>query len=1099
MSLASLHLMINMAPGPGCRSPTILRAAIHLLAVLVGIAALVPWSSALLAQGVTTAAIRGTVRAADGSDVDGARVEVANTATGFVVEAEVRHGRFLAQGLEVGGPYTITLERLGFLPQYHQPVFLRLGEPLEIDFVMQPAPIPLDTLRIVAPAPFPQAAHGGTATTIPDSLLHRLPTLNRDFYDFVRLVPQISTKTGFAGGGMSGGGTGLRFNDFLINGVSERSVSGGLTQNLNGGKSVPLEAVKEYQVLLAPYDVRYGDFAGAVVNTVTRSGTNQLEGSAFTYWRNDHLARSGNLTPADPYERMQYGFSIGGPILADRLHFFVAPEIQHLTSPAPGPYVGQPATATPPVPVSATDIVRLDGIMRGYGLESGSGGPVENSNPLRNVFTRFDLAIPEWGSRSVLWVNYARTRNLNFSRATRDSFPLSTYRTTTSSPVWTASLQLHTALRRAGGGHNELLVSHHSARLRNLPNVEQPIVKVALPSTTGGAITVNTGTPQQAQNSFFETWRLNLEDTLTLPLGSSHVATLGFKAELFRLDRGGVLGSFGTWTFSSLDSLESGLAERFEIRRDFGSATVPIRGGQYAAYAGDQWQVGERVSITMGIRGDVLAISGHAPYNPEVDSIFQRQTDVMPRRRIHLSPRLGFTWDLSGTGRDQLRGGVGIFTGRPPLAWIHSALSSYGVGIGALRCGPGPNDSGLPPPFVPDYRHAPTACASGVGLTTAPRGDVDLLDRNLRMAQTLRGSIAYDRRLAWDFLATGEALVTRNISDFVFVNLNLQGPQAVDRYGRVLYGTINPIGLADPALRSGFSEVIDLRNTSRNHAYQLSARLEKQFSRGVAALASYTYSHVRDVQTPLRVNVPGAVNWSSRSLSGRHEDLDPEVSLNDIPHRIMLAGTYRAPWQPWFTEISFYYVGESGSPFTHRAWGVGRRGDLNADGSNANDPIYVPRDVFDTDEIRFSGRSEVPGADNSAEAQAERVRTQQEAFERFIERTECLRRQRGRILERNSCREPWSHTTIASVRQAVPLAGQALEAELDIFNVLNLLHGDWGLYRVAAPTLLEHVAQTPGPPDESVPIFRFDATAPEWATLTTESAFQLQVALRYRF
>jgi hypothetical protein len=1069
-------------------------------AALVGIVSLAPLTPELLAQGVTTAAIHGTVRAVDATNTDGTRVEVVNRATGFVAEGEVSTGRFLVQGLEIGGPYTIRLERLGYAPQEVDGVFLELGEQRELAFVMQLAPVPIDTLRVLATIPFPTAnAHGGTATTIADSLVHRLPTLNRDFYDFVRLVPQISTKTGFTGGGMSGGGVGLRFNDFLTNGVSERSVSGGLTQNQNGGKSVPLEAVKEYQILLAPYDIRYGDFAGALVNTVTKSGTNQLEGTAFGYWRNDHLARSGDLAPSDPYERLQYGFSLGGPVLTDRLHFFVAPEIQHLTSPAPGPYVGQPATATPPVPVSVADLARLDEIMRGYDLESGSGGPVENSTPLRNVFSRFDLAIPEWNSRSVLWVNYARTRNLSFSRAMRDSFPLSTYSATTSSAVWTASLQLHTALPRAGGGHNELLMSHQSAQSRPLPEVQQPIVRVALPSTTGGAVTVNMGTPQQAQESFFESWRLSLEDTLTLPLGSSHVATLGFKVERFRLDRGGVLGSFGTWTFSSLDSLENGLAERFEIRRDFGSATVPIRGGQYAAYAGDQWQIGERVSLTMGIRGDVLAISGHAPYNLEVDSIFGRRTDAMPHRRLHLAPRLGFTWDLSDTGRDQLRGGIGIFTGRPPLAWIHSALSSYGVGIGVLRCGSFPNDAGLPPPFVPDYRAAPTACASGAGLTTAPRGDVDLLDRDLRMAQTLRGSLAYDRRLPWDLLATGEVLVTRSISDFVFENLNLQGPQSVDRYGRVLYGAINTTGLAVPVLRSDFSEVIDLRNTSRNHAYQLSARIEKRFSRGVAALASYTYSRVRDVQTPIRVNNPGIVNWSSRAVSGRHEDLDPEISLNDIPHRIVLAGAYRAPWDRWATEFSFYYVGESGGPFTYRAWGIGRRGDLNADGSNANDPIYVPRDAFDPDEITLSGRSDAPGADNSPAAQAERVGVQQAAFERFIQGTECLREQRGRLLERNGCREPWSHTTIASVRQAIPFAGQALEAELDIFNVFNLLNGDWGLYRVAAPTLLEHVAQTPGPPEESVPIFRFDATAPEWTSLATESAFQLQVALRYRF
>ncbi len=1068
----------------------------RLAAALVGIGAFASFASDLRAQGVTSAAIQGFVRAVDGSDVDGARVVVTNEPTGFVVVAEVRGSRFLAQGLELGGPYTIQVERLGFLPQRVEDVYLGLGQARRLELVMVPDPLPVDTLRAVAPM-FPQlSAQGGTATAISDSVLRRLPTLNRNLYDFVRLVPQVSTRTGLAAS-MSGGGVGLRFNDFLIDGASERTLSGSLTSNQNGGKSVPLEAVREYQVLLAPYDVRYGDFAGAVVNTVTRSGTNTFGGSAFAYWRNDHLSRGGDLAPADPYEQMQYGFSLGGPVVRDRLHFFVAPELQHLESPAPGPWVGQPSTAVPPVPVNVADIERLAEILGRYGLEAGSGGPVENGTPLRNVFGRLDLALPEWDGRSVVSLNYTRTGNTGFSRD-EQLFPLTSFAATSSMTSWTTSLQLNTALPGGGGGYNELLVSGRRGSLNSLPEVQQPIVRVVVPSTSADEVTILTGTPDGAQGGSFESWNLDLKDTLTLPLGASHELTLGFEAERFRIGRGGLAGSFGDWTFSSLDSLAAGLAERFVIRRDFGSANVPLLGGQYAAFAGDRWQVGDRVSITMGIRADVLAIRGNAPYNAEVDSIFGRRTDAMPRRRIHLSPRLGFTWDVSDAGLDQLRGGIGIFAGRPPLAWIHTSLRSHGVGVGVLRCGSSPNDFGLPPPFDPDHRSAPTECASGVGLTTAPRGDVDLLDRDLGMARTLRASLAYDRQLPWGLIATGEALATRILSDFVFVNLNLEGPQAMDRYGRVLYGSIASTGLANPVVRSAFSEVIDLRNTSQNHAVQLSARLEKRFSDGVSALAAYSFSRVRDVQTPIRVNNPGIVNWSSRAVSGRHDDLDPEISLNDIPHRIVLAGTYRAPWR-WGTEFSFYYVGESGGPFTYRSWGVGRRGDLNADGSNANDPIYVPRDAFDPDEITFSGRSDAPDADNSPAAQAERVEVQQGAFERLIEGTECLRRQRGRILERNSCREPWSHTTIAAVRQPIPIGSGALELELEAFNLLNLLDGDWGRYRVAAPALLEHVAQTPGSPDESVPVFRFDATAPKWTTLTTESAFQLQLAARYRF
>jgi hypothetical protein len=364
---------------------------------------------------------------------------------------------------------------------------------------------------------------------------------------------------------------------------------------------------------------------------------------------------------------------------------------------------------------------------------------------------------------------------------------------------------------------------------------------------------------------------------------------------------------------------------------------------------------------------------------------------------------------------------------------------------------------------------------------------VDLLDRRLRMAQTLRASVAYDRRLPWDILATAEALITRNVSDFVFVNLNLQGPQAIDRHGRVLYGTISSNGQTSPALRSGFSEVIDLRNTSKNHSHHLSARVEKRFSDGIAATASYTYSRVRDVQTPLRAGVQGIVTWAgARTVSGRHEELSLATSSYEVPHRVVLGGTYTAPWQRWSSTLSFYYLGESGSPFTYRARGVGGRGDLNADGANTNDPIYVPRNAADTSEIVFGGDSV-------------QVLRQQAAFETLIERTPCLRRQRGRIVARNSCREPPSHVTIASVRQGIPIAGRALALELDVFNVLNVLKSEWGHYRVAAPALLEHVGQTSADAATAQPTFRFDTTAPKWETLRTESAYQLQVALRYSF
>jgi hypothetical protein len=1054
----------------------------------------------LHAQGVTTVAIRGTVRMADGSDAEGARVVVQSTATGFAFDTEVRRGRFLIQGLEAGGPYTVTIRRIGALARRWDSVFLTLGEPLELHAVLEPAAVELDSVVVVGVSQPPlSCCDGGTATTLSDSLVHRLPSLNRNVYDFLRLVPQISTRIGFAPGGISGGGVGFRLNSFLTNGVSERSLAGGQPPEFAGGKSLPFEAVRDYQVLLAPFDVRYGDFAGSLVNTVTRSGANHFEGSAFVYGRSDALARSGDLA-ALPYERWQFGASVSGPIVRDRLQFLVASEFQRLESPMVGPFVGQADGASPPVPVGSADLARLESILGQYGLRSGSGGAVSNRNRISSVFARADAALPKWGSRAVLWLNYSDVRNRAFSRQTSpDTFALSSHAAEQAFGTRTVAFQLYSTLRRRGGGHNELSIARRSLPFEAVPAVREPIVRVDAPATTGGLTTLVTGSAPQAQGAVAQNWDVNVRDDLTLGLGASHVANAGLEAEWFRVGPGGLQNAYGTWTFLSLDSLMAGQAERFELARNFGSADVPLTGRQFAAYAGDQWLVGARVSLTMGLRADLLAVNGRAPYNPLVDSLFGRRTDRAPGRTVELSPRLGFTWDVQGRARDQLRGGLGIFTGRPPLAWYHVALQNYGVGIGTLRCGPLPGDLGLPPPFDPDPFEPPVTCAGGAGVSAPPPGDVELVESDLRMARTLRGVLAYERRLPGGLLGTVEGLVTRNLSDFVFVNLNLVGPQGADRRGRVLYGGIDSLGRGRPVrVTDSLPSVIELQNVSRNHSVQVSASLARQFEGGFAATASYTWSRVRDVQTPLRVNNRGIVNWSLRAVSGRHDDLSPGISLNDVPHRVTLAGTWRAPWRRWLTELSLLYVGESGSPFTYRAGGAGGRGDLNADGA-LNDPLYVPRSAGNPDEIVFTGVSAEAGADNSPAAQEARVLSQRATFEQFIRNSSCLRRQRGRIVARNSCREPWAHTTAASLRQLIPIGAQTLEVQLDVFNLLNLLDGDWGQRRVANPVLLEHVGQTLGPSGQPEPVFRFTESTAAWTADPAESAFQLQFGVRYRF
>ena len=1059
--------------------------------------AFVTFAPRVPAQSIASGVIRGTVRTEAGAVVDGARVRVTNTANGVAVSSTVRRGRFVVQGLETGGPYVVEVLQIGFTPLRTQPFQLPLGEPVEFKLTMKALAVGLDTV-VVADKTRRSVAPG--ETLISDSLVHRLPTPNRNFYDFVALAPQISTKIGFGRSGVSAAGANLRFNSYLINGADERSVNGSLSAAANAGKSVPLDAVREYTVLVAPYDVRYGDFAGALINTVTQSGTNELRGSTSAYWRNDWLARSSKLETDAVDERLQYGFSAGGPIVRDRIHFFVAAEAQRLDLQAPGAFVGQSPTRSPSLPASESDISRFQEIMRGKGLTPGTSRRVVNGSPLSSVFARLDASLPRLNSRAVGFVSTSSRRDDVFSHSAPDSFSLSSFSYASGVGQQLISLQLHTDVPRGNGWHNELFVSRIREHSDFVPDVRQPLIRVRVPGVNGVAVTVNGGTAEAAQGRFGSSQSIKLRDEVSMPLGSRHLVFAGAQAERFQISRGGVIGGYGAWTFLNLDDFQAGTPERFELRKDFGSASRPLKGGEYTGYVGDEWQIGRRFSLTTGVRAERFGVDVSAPYNRTIDSIFSRRTDQMPRARLHISPRVGFDWEVSSGGRDRVRGGIGVFTGRPPLSWYVGGLANNGEGIGVLRCGFVPTDAGQPPKFVSDYLAAPTRCATGPTLEARPNGEVDLLDRDLRMAQSMRGTIAYERRLPAGIVATSEIMVSRYLSDFRWVNLNLAGVQATDKVGRVIYGSFSSTGIATPALRTtGFAEVIDLTNTSMNRSYQLSQRFERRFAQRFGGLISYTYSSVRDVQSPSRVNQTGIAMWSdARAVSGRHDKLQREISLNDIPHRVVAAFSYTAPWRLWSTGLSFYYVGESGSPFTYVATGVNRRGDLNADGSNTNDPIYVPRNASDASEIQFSGLSEAVGADNSSAAQATRIASQALAFERFVETTPCLRRQRGRLLARNSCREPFSQTTVASVQQAIPIRGAAFEAELDLHNVLNLLNRDWGRQWLAAPRVLEHVGQTTGPAATSQPIFKFNETRDEW-TSVQESAFQIQVAFRYRF
>src|SRR5687768_13812449 len=295
------------------------------------------------AQGVTTGAITGTVTDQAGVGIEGVQVEVRNPRNGYTTAGLTRaSGLYIVQGLLPDAGYEITARRIGYTPITRSGIQVTLGQARREDFALEQAATVLSTATVTATVdPIINASKTGTSTTISDSALSRLPTLNRNFSDFVQLVPQVSTSGGV---GLSGAGVNLRQNVIQIDGAQSGDIFGLGTSGQPGAqanaKSIPLDAVKEYQVLLSPFDVRQGNFGGLLINAVTKSGSNEFHGSLYGYTRNQSFTRSQDYLT--DYSQQQYGGTIGGPILRDKLFFFGSGEIQRRQTPTTGSYIGAP-------------------------------------------------------------------------------------------------------------------------------------------------------------------------------------------------------------------------------------------------------------------------------------------------------------------------------------------------------------------------------------------------------------------------------------------------------------------------------------------------------------------------------------------------------------------------------------------------------------------------------------------------------------------------------------------------------------------------------------------------------------------------------------
>lgn len=1100
------------------------------LTVAMALALVTGASARLLAQGITTGAVSGTVTDPTGAPVEGAQVQLKNTRTGANAGGVTRaNGTFSISGVEPDLGYTLIVRRIGFDPITRDNVNVSLGQTTRSDFQLKQQSTVLETVTVSAEAtPVINPSKTGTGTTMGDSLLRRLPTLNRNFADFVTLVPQVSTSTGV---GLSGGGVNIRQNAIQIDGAASGDLFGLGTTGQPGAqanaKSIPLDAVKEYQILLSPFDVRQGNFGGMLINAVTKTGTNEFHGAAYGYTRNENLARSQPYLTE--FKQQQYGFSMGGPIVKDRLFFFVNPEWQKQNTPANGSFIGSPDQY-----VNTADVNVFSQMLQGYGLtEPGTGAQVIKQNPLTNVFGRIDAYLPG-NTRLVLRHNYAAADNTNFSRSSATSsnplFNLTSNGYLFSSTTHSSVAELLTNL--PNGVFNEFLL--------NLTNIHDfRTIPVTFPSVTVRGFSRSTdiavrdvsmiaGTEASSQGNKLDQRIFELTENLTLPMGAHHV-TFGTKNLFYRPINLFGQNSMGNWTFADTTALKNGTPSSYSVSAP--SATDPANGlatfraNMYSFYVQDAWNATDRLLISGGIRVEKPRFLDAPPENPSVLANYGRSTSAVPSRRTW-SPRFSFNWDATGDQRNQVRGGFGYFTGTPPFVYLSNAFGNSGLsGYASLTCGGTTANQGtnatstLPPAFnAANIASPPTSCAPFTpvtgpvrpGATTAASSNIATIDPNFRFPQYQKITLGYDHRFGNGLVSTLEGLYTKAMSNPFYTNLALAPAQAQrDRNGRVLYGILTQTGGTATTV-GGRQQVIDVTDVHGDYTYSLTGQLQKTFFDNFQGSFAYTYSQVRDIAATTS-STQGSNYRYQRDVSGFLEDRSLTRGKEDMPHRIIATGSWRLKT---LTDFSVVYVGNSGAPFDY-VYGAGSgsgSGDANADGQSQNDLVYVPRNAHDQNEILFTGFAGTAAQQLDAQAQAD-------AFDLYIDRIACLRNSRGKLLSRNACRNPWQNDIDISIGQSLKAFGQQnLQLRLDVINFANLLNPRWGWQNFSdqnntcgpicsATTLLTQsgnrlptglpAGTTNSPLAQG--IYTFNKTMKPWNADNAASNYRMQLSMRYSF
>jgi len=997
-------------------------------------------AGALHAQGVTTAAVTGTVTQESGAPIEGAVITLTNRSTGAVIQATSQgNGRYFMENVPVGGPYSVEVRAIGFESARRDNVTLSLGQRFVSNFTVRQQVVQVQEIAVNAETgdPIMNTAKTGVGQMIGNTAISRLPVLGGNFTNLVATTPQVATVSG----GVSAGSQNNRFNSIQIDGGVNNDLFGLGSTGAPGGQAdarpISFAAVKEFQVLVAPYDVRQGNFAGGLVNAVTQSGTNQFHGSVFGRYQNQDLVGTDvNGEKSSDFKVFQYGGTLSGAIIQDKLHYFLAADIQESTTPFDGITLEESGAAPGDAERMIAHLNALGASQWGGSGDAG-GFVIERPNP--TYFGKLTWS-PAANQNVTLAYNNVEASVDVISRRRNGDWQMTSGAYSINNNTNSLRLLWNGVF---GKYSNEFIGGWQTIRDKRDPNTTYPTVLVR--SGSSGTQLV-AGAERFSQDNSLDQDIFELTDNLTFGVGD-HRVTIGTHNEFFGFNNHFFPQSIGQWTFANIDSFENNAPVRYDRALPLipGGPVSDFSVNQWGLYAQDQFNIGN-LALTLGLRWDNPIFPDSPTYNPGLDSLTSDpalwtggtiNTSVVPSGNATWSPRIGFNWDVDGSGMTIVRGGVGYFSGRPAYVWMSNAYVNTGMAQTQLTCR-NDNASALDdvPTFSLDPSQQPTACG-GAGGVIPPIPTINYFDPDFKFEQNMKLSLGVDRRLPWGMVGTIDLLYTKTHNSLYIQDNNLQGvvdestlTYATGEGNRARYGVNAPAtGVATPLKQTAaFGNVLEHLNKTDDYSFNGTIQLQKRFADGVEFNAGYTYSEAKDLMS-LTSSIAFS-NYGFATLNGLLNDRDLTTSTFSRPHRVVVSGTVNLPAD---FEFSLIYSGVSGSPY-----GYVINGDANADGVGGtnrefNDMFYVPRNASD---ITMYGATPAASYDSLAS---------------FIASQDCVNQQRGQIMERNSCRNPWINRLDARIQKLIPtFGGQTMILSLDVFNLLNMIDSDWGLVRTTS-------------------------------------------------